>query len=100
MKNKKFTDKGIMRKRMNIVMLFIAVLFFLLIGRLAYIMIIKAPEYSAKAVEQWTSEISIAAKRGKILDTNGVELAVSANVYRIDFDLNAIRNYMDVKYKY
>lgn len=99
MKNKKFTDKGIMRKRMNIVMLFIAVLFFLLIGRLAYIMIIKAPEYSAKAVEQWTSEISIAAKRGKILDTNGVELAVSANVYRIDFDLNAIRNYLDEKYK-
>lgn len=47
------------------------------------------------AADQWTSEVKIDAKRGRILDTNGKELAVSANVYRIDFDLNAIRTFCE-----
>lgn len=98
MKNRKFADKGIMRKRTNRTFIFIIVLFAILVIRLSYIMIFKAPEYSAKAVEQWTSEIKIEAKRGKILDRNNVELAVSANVYRVDFDLNAIRKYLNKKY--
>ena len=54
-------------------------------------MIVKRDEYSSRAEEQWTSEVSIDARRGRILDRNGVELAVSANVYRIDFDLNSVR---------
>ena len=57
-------------------------------------MIVKRDEYSSRAEEQWTSEVSIDARRGRILDRNGVELAVSANVYRIDFDLNSVRQYL------
>ena len=57
-------------------------------------MIVKRDEYSSRAEEQWTSEGSIDARRGRILDRNGVELAVSANVYRIDFDLNSVRQYL------
>ena len=57
-------------------------------------MIVKREEYSARAEEQWTSEVKIDARRGKILDRNGVELAVSADVYRVDFDLNSIRAYL------
>ncbi len=57
-------------------------------------MIFKSKDYSAKAIEQWTSEVKIAAKRGKILDRNGNELAVSANVYRVDIDMNALRQYL------
>lgn len=57
-------------------------------------MIVKRDEYSSKAEEQWTSEVSIDARRGRILDRNGVELAVSANVYRVDFDLNSVRQYL------
>lgn len=98
MKNRKFRDRGIIRKRMYIILSVLALVFFILVLRLSYIMIFKSDEYSAKAIEQWTSEIKISARRGKILDTNGVELAVSANVYRVDFDLNAIRTYLQRKY--
>lgn len=57
-------------------------------------MIVKRKDYSARAEEQWTSEVKIDARRGRVLDRNGVELAVSANVYRVDFDLNSIRSYL------
>nr|WP_207729618.1 stage V sporulation protein D [Clostridium cibarium] len=91
-----------MRKRISAALIAITTLLFLLTLRLAYIMIVKQSEYSGMAQEQWTSEVKISAKRGRILDRNGVELAVSANVYRIDFDLNSIRAYIkkeDSKYK-
>ncbi len=57
-------------------------------------MIVKRADYAARAEEQWTSEVKIDAIRGRILDRNGKELAVSANVYRVDFDLNSIRSYL------
>lgn len=79
---------------MWIVTIFLSFLFFILSIRLAYVMTVKGKEYSARAQEQWTSEVSIDAIRGKILDRNGFELAVSGNVYRVDFDLNAIRSYL------
>lgn len=83
-----------MRKRMSIALIGLTCVFALLIIRLSYIMLVKRSEYSVRAEEQWTSEVKIDARRGKILDRNGVELAVSANVYRVDFDLNSIRSYL------
>ena len=93
MKNSRFRDKASMKKRMSLALVGLTFLFFVLSVRLAYIMIGKHAEYSAMAKEQWTSDVKIDARRGRILDRNGVELAVSANVYRVDFDLNAIRAY-------
>jgi len=89
-----YRDKAIMRKRMSIALICLTCIFSLLIIRLSYIMLVKREEYSARAEEQWTSEVKIDARRGRILDRNGVELAVSANVYRVDFDLNSIRSYL------
>ena len=83
-----------MRKRMSLALIGLTCVFILLIIRLSYIMIVKREEYSARAEEQWTSEVKIDARRGRILDRNGVELAVSADVYRVDFDLNSIRSYL------
>ncbi|MDD6795260.1 MAG: stage V sporulation protein D [Clostridiaceae bacterium] len=94
MRKENYRDKATMKKRMSYALIAIIGLLFILTLRLSYIMIVKQKEYSAMAEEQWTSEVKIDAKRGRILDTNGVELAVSANVYRIDFDLNSIRNYL------
>lgn len=54
-------------------------------------MIVKGTEYKQKAVLQWTSDVRISAKRGRVLDRNGKELAISANVFRIDLDLNSLR---------
>ena len=52
------------------------------------------------AIDQWTSEVKISAKRGRILDRNENELAISGNVYRVDLDLNTIRNYVSSRQKY
>lgn len=95
MKKKNYKDKAKMRQRMSISAVILTLVFALLTFRLSYIMIAKKAEYSARAEEQWTSEVKIDAIRGRILDRNGKELAVSANVYRVDFDLNAIRKYLD-----
>ena len=54
-------------------------------------MIVKGVDYKEKAILQWTSDVRIAAKRGRILDRNGEELAISANVFRVDLDLNSLR---------
>jgi stage V sporulation protein D (sporulation-specific penicillin-binding protein) len=89
-----FRDKALMKKKTPLALTILICLFGLLITRLSYIMIVKREEYSERAEEQWTSEVKIDARRGRILDRNGVELAVSANVYRVDFDLNSIRAYL------
>ncbi len=83
-----------MRQRMSIAAFTLTFVFAILTIRLSYIMIVKRSDYAARAEEQWTSEVKIDAIRGRILDRNGKELAVSANVYRVDFDLNSIRSYL------
>ena len=94
MKNINYRDKALMKKRISLALTMLILVFSLLILRLSYIMIVKREDYSARAEEQWTSEVKIDARRGRILDRNGVELAVSANVYRVDFDLNSIRAHL------
>ncbi|MFL0246742.1 stage V sporulation protein D [Candidatus Clostridium stratigraminis] len=70
------------------------ILFFLLVIRLSYIMIVQSEQLTKIAKEQWTSEVKIDARRGRILDRYGHELAISANVYRVDLDMNTIRQYL------
>ncbi|MEN8075596.1 stage V sporulation protein D [Clostridioides difficile] len=94
MNKRGFKDRAVIRKRMILALCFITAVFSILIIRLSYIMLVKREDYSSRAEEQWTSEVRIDARRGRILDRNGNELAVSANVYRIDFDLNSIRQYL------
>lgn len=88
-----YRDKVVIRKRMTIVLLGLFLLLFVLCFRLFYVMVINGNYLGEKAKNQWTSEVKLSAKRGRILDRNGNELAVSANVYRVDLDLNAIRQY-------
>ncbi|MCE5221447.1 MAG: stage V sporulation protein D [Clostridium sp.] len=94
MKKKNYKDRAKMRQRMSNAAFALTFVFAILTIRLSYIMIVKRVDYAARAEEQWTSEVKIDAVRGKILDRNGKELAVSANVYRVDFDLNSIRSYL------
>lgn len=94
MKKQNYKDRAKMRKRMSVIVLGLTFVFAILTIRLSYIMIVKRADYAARAEEQWTSEVKIDAIRGRILDRNGKELAVSANVYRVDFDLNSIRSFL------
>ncbi|MDV4150664.1 stage V sporulation protein D [Clostridium sp. AL.422] len=94
MNRKSYRDKALMKKRISLALIVLICLFSLLMIRLSYIMIVKREDYALGAEEQWTSEVKIDARRGRILDRNGVELAVSANVYRVDFDLNSIKGHL------
>lgn len=94
MNKRNYKDRAVMRKRITVAVWCITLVFTLLIIRLSYIMIVKREDFAARAEEQWTSEVRIDARRGRILDRYGVELAVSADVYRVDFDLNSIRQYL------
>lgn len=82
---------------MIVVLAALSLLLFLLSGRIFYIMVFQSSRYKAFAVDQWTSEVKISAKRGRILDRNGKELAISANVYRVDLDMNTLRDTMKTK---
>lgn len=95
--NNDYKDKVVVKRRMLIIFSIFFVLFFALLSRLAYLMIYKSSEYTKIATEQWTSEVKIDAKRGRILDRYGNELAVSANVYRIDIDMNTLRSFIKSK---
>lgn len=78
-------------------LLAIVILFLALSGRLLYISIFRSKDYKAMAEEQWTNEIQIDARRGRILDRNNRELAVTANVFRVDLDLITLRKDIDKK---
>lgn len=95
MAKREYRDKVIIKRRMLVVFCMLLLLFFGLIGRLSYLMIINSQKYKSIATDQWTSDVKIEARRGKILDRNGNELAVSANVYRVDLDMNTLRNTKD-----
>ncbi|MCB2356651.1 stage V sporulation protein D [Clostridium estertheticum] len=86
-----YRDKVVVKRRMLIVFFILFILFFLLVSRLSYVMIVKGYDYKEKAILQWTSDVRISPKRGRILDRSGKELAISANVFRVDLDLNALR---------
>lgn len=97
MSKNEYRDKVIIRKRMIIVFSFLFITFLLLVSRMIYIMIYKSPKLKTMAVAQWTSDVKIDAKRGRILDRNNNELAISANVYRVDLDMNTLRDTMKEK---
>lgn len=70
----------------------------MLVARLSYLMITQSENLSARAEDQWKNEIKIDAKRGRILDSSYNELAISANVYRVDLDLIAMSKIQNVNY--
>lgn len=87
------------KNRIRIVYAFmiICALILALSFRLAWVQIVRADEYSEKAVNQQTSDIPIDAKRGSILDTNGKELATSATCYTLWAHPEDIKNNYDKK---
>ena len=66
--------------------------------RLFYVQVIWGEELQIKALDQWTRNVPILAKRGEITDRNGVTLATTKETYtvfvrpRAVTDLNAVTN--------
>jgi stage V sporulation protein D (sporulation-specific penicillin-binding protein) len=69
--------------RAKITIIVITALLCFLIGRLVSLQLVDANNYKNEALEQYTVDVSISAKRGSILDRNQKPLAVSATVYNV-----------------
>lgn len=80
------------KSRLYIVSIIVFCLLAFLVLRLAWLTLVSGRALEAKANSEWQKEISVTAKRGDILDRNESVLVSSANVYRIDFDLDSVRN--------
>lgn len=72
-------------------------IFLVLICMTVFRVIIRGNYYKQLAKEQVLNEIEINAKRGRILDRNGKDLAISGDVYRVDADLVSLRNTISKK---
>lgn len=94
MKRKKTKDPK-MRGRLQASFFIIALAFFILIIQLFRIMIMQKDFLSAKAESQSINQKKIAPKRGSILDRNGRDLVVSADVYKVSLDLLTLDKYAE-----
>ena len=67
-------------------------LFCCLICRFFYVQVLWQEELNYRALDQWTREIPIVAKRGKITDRNGTVLADNRAAYTVFARSNAIKD--------
>lgn len=67
-------------------------MFLLIFSRLLYVQVIWGTHLQTKALDQWTREIPIIAKRGVITDCNGVVLVDNDDTYSVFVRKNAIEN--------
>lgn len=68
-------SNAMLRRRLFIAMLVVAAVFLALLIRLGYIQLWQGVELAARAEDSWRRDIHFEAKRGTILDRNGIELA-------------------------
>lgn len=79
--------------RLGIVIGILTCLFIILFGQLFRIMVVNKSFLVSQGEEQSTKELMVMPKRGSILDRNGNELAVSADVYKVRLDLQNLNEY-------
>lgn len=86
-KKKKPNRKAALQKRFMIFVIVVFVMFAVIVINIVRIYITKGSEYTQAALSQVeTSSITISAKRGDIVDTNGITLAASTKVYNLILD--------------
>ncbi len=83
------------KRRLWFALFIVATIFVALIGRLAYIQIVKGEEYKKLAVLQQTRNVPIPAERGVIYDRKGIKLAFSVQSFTVwahpkDIDSSAL----------
>lgn len=76
-KKTKTISRVTVQRRLVIFFFLVILMMIIVAARTGYIQIVKADEYSAKAVRQQTDDVSITAKRGNIYDTNIKALAIN-----------------------
>ena len=64
----------------------------MIVGRVFYIQMIWGDALQIKAIDQWTREIPIIAKRGEIFDRNGILIAGNKDTYTVFVRKKALSN--------
>lgn len=89
--NKKYDASSKARKRLLVIFVIVLLAFVALAVRLGYHQIYMAEDYSQRATLQQTSDRTVSAVRGAILDRNGGELAISATSNTIWVRTDSVR---------
>lgn len=84
------------KKRIFLFVLVLVLIFCAIIARLLYVQVFNGAYLQAKATDQWTRDLPLAAERGSIYDTNGSSLAVSYTTYTIYTRAREIKNKNEV----
>lgn len=74
------------RKRVFALLVMLVFLFGLLTLRIAYLTTTRSEELTLRGIRQWTREGTVYARRGRILDTNGQTIVMSATAYVVSAD--------------
>ncbi len=74
---------NVIRKRLFAFLLAITFIFLFVLGRVFYVQIVDGKSLQEKAIDQWTRELPVKAKRGKIVDRNGIVLAENKQTYAV-----------------
>lgn len=72
-----------MQKRLLALVTLIALIFFMLVGRLSYIQLFEGKNLQGRALSQWTRDLPLEAERGAIYDKDGTALAVNYTDYNV-----------------
>ena len=80
-------------RRKLLIMLFSITFFFCaVISRVGYIQLVDGANLQSKAVSQWTRDLPLEAKRGAMLDRNGVVLADTSTLYTLYVRPRAVKD--------
>ena len=82
----------VVRRRLALGMAVFFALGLVLSARLFVLQILRSDELVSRAVNQWTNESVISAKRGSILDRNGYTMAVSASAYTVSVSPRQVKD--------
>lgn len=67
-------------------------MFAFVLCRLFFVQVVRGEELQTKAVDQWTREIPVVAKRGVITDRNGIVLAGNSDTYAVFVRKKAVKD--------
>lgn len=83
MNRKNYFSITILRKRLLALGCAVTFIFLLIIGKVFFVTVVDGEKLRVKAIDQWTRELPIKALRGKIVDRNGVVLALDESTFSV-----------------
>ena len=91
-KLKRFYNLFSLQKRVFVIVLAFILVFSVIFIRLGYLQLVQGKELQVLASSQWLRDLPLSAKRGDILDRNGVLLATTETTYDIYVRARSVDN--------